>query len=444
VTKHGFFRRALRPVVYLLMALIGGAFGSAAAAQTPAAPDAPAAGRVATITPTVPPGPYVADPSYYDYDNKSPVVVDEKPYQDTHGIKITRITYQSPVTTPFATNDTVVAYLFMPSGAGPHPVLIVLPEWLPRNMKNEFQFCEDVTKANTAALLIESPFSLERRPVPHTPEAELLSGNMPQMVGAIRQNVLDVRRAMDWLETRPDIDSSRMGMSGISLGAIIASLCAGVDRRAKVLLSIDGGADAAGLLWKSPFMAGLHKQLVQHGYDYEDLKVGLAPIEPTNWLKGYGAENALLVNGRYDMFILPKQSQLLADSIGGAPIVWANTGHYGLVLAEKKASTVGAEFLRARFFNSGKAFNPPQTIAAPTIKLGLMLGGRGGFSPAIATQLINFDQKGRYSLDGQLTFRGISLGLSGRISQFNSLGIEFPLLHGEIKPKPYLLMHLVL
>ncbi|BDI29274.1 hypothetical protein CCAX7_13250 [Capsulimonas corticalis] len=400
--------------------------------------------RPITVTPAVPPGPYVPDPSYYDYDSKSPFVADEKPFSEKNGIKITRVTFPSPVTTPYATNDTVVAYLFMPPEPGPHPALIVLPEWLPRNLKNEFQFCEDVTKAHTAALLIESPFSLDRRPLPHVPQAELLSGNMPQMVGAIRQNVLDVRRGLDWLSTRPDIDSSRMGLSGISLGAIIASLAAGVDRRAKVLLSIDGGADAAGLLWKSPFMKGLHKQLVQHGYNYEDLKVGMAPVEPTNWLKGYGAENALLVNGRYDTFILPKQSQMLADSIGGAPIVWANTGHYGLVLAEKNASNVGAEFLRARFFASGKPFNPPQTIAAPTIKLGLMLGGQGGLSPALATQLINFDQKGRYSLDGMLTFHGLSLGLSGRLGQSSALGVEFPLLHGDIKPRPYLLMHIVL
>ena len=397
-----------------------------------------------TVTPAVPPGPYVPDPSYYDYDHKSPVMVDEKPFAEKDGIKITRITFPSPVKTAFPANDLVVAYLFMPPGPGPHPALIVLPEWLPRNLNNEFQFCEDVTKAHTAALLIESPFSLERRPLPHVPEAELLSGNMPQMVGAIRQNVLDVRRGMDWLSTRPDIDSSRLGLSGISLGAIIASLAAGVDRRAKVLLSIDGGADAAGLLWKSPFMKGLHKQLVQHGYHYEDLKVGMAPVEPTNWLKGYGAQNALLVNGRYDTFILPKQSQLLADSIGGAPIVWANTGHYGLVLAEKNASGVGAEFLRARFFDSGKPFTPPQTIAAPTIKIGLLLGGHEGLSPVLATQLINFDQKGRYSLDGQLSFHGLALGLSARVSPFSSVGLEFPLLHGEVKPKPYILMHVVL
>ena len=36
---------------------------------------------------------------------------------------------------------------------------------------------------------------------------------------SMRQGICDVRRALEWLATRPNIDPDRLGVTGISLGA---------------------------------------------------------------------------------------------------------------------------------------------------------------------------------------------------------------------------------
>jgi hypothetical protein len=217
-----------------------------------------------------------------------------------------------------------------------------------------------------------------------------------------------------------------------------------VDPRTKALLALDGGADEADLFWHSFLMRGLHHQLVQHENTYADVERAMAPLEPTDLPGTFDPAQALMVNGRYDLFIAPKYAQALSRSLGGAPIVWANTGHYGLAFAEQSAAGVGVSFLRSRFTPGAPAFHPPDTVGAPTIKLGFLLGGHEGVSPAIAYQVFDFDRPGRYSLDAEVTLHGVAAALSARTSPTSSLGVEFPLFHGRISPRPFLLAHVVL
>jgi len=53
----------------------------------------------------------------------------------------------------------------------------------------------------------------------------------------------NVRRALDFLAARPDVDPNRLGVAGLSLGAQTAAIVSGVDSRPKVfgLMSCRGG-----------------------------------------------------------------------------------------------------------------------------------------------------------------------------------------------------------
>lgn len=49
-----------------------------------------------------------------------------------------------------------------------------------------------------------------------------------------RRGVLDYRRALDWLQTRPEIDMTKIAALGTSMGGNMAAILGGVDRRVKV------------------------------------------------------------------------------------------------------------------------------------------------------------------------------------------------------------------
>ena len=190
------------------------------------------------------------DPAFYIYDAAAPFTVTEKPFGEENGVKISVLTYPSPVTSAYPANNTVTAYLFLPNGPGPHPAMVVLHEWNAASTQGGFRLCHAIARAQVAALLVIEPFTLSRKPQTANPEdAEILSGNIPHMVAALRQAVLDARRGLDYLSHRPDIDPQRLGIAGISLGGVLSGLTAGVDPRIRVVLTLVGGADFAKGFW---------------------------------------------------------------------------------------------------------------------------------------------------------------------------------------------------
>ncbi len=391
--------------------------------------------------------PSAVDPAFYDYDAAAPFAVTEKPFGEENGVKISVLTYPSPVTSPYPVNNLVTAYLFLPPGPGPHPAMVVLHEWNAGSTKGGFALCQAIVRAQVAALLVIEPYTLNRKPdTPNKEDAEILSGNVPHMVNALRQAVLDARRGLDYLSRRSDIDPQRLGVAGISLGGVLSGVTAGVDPRIKVVLTLVGGADFARGFWNGLLTRRYRDEILRSGYTYDTYQVAMAPVDAANWLpaRHFDPENALMINGHYDLVIRPEQAKALAKDLGGTHIVWLNTGHYGAAYSASEASKLAVQFLRARFFGETAGFHRPDGLPSRTIKGGLLFGGHEGVTPVIATPLINFDGPGRYTLDGQLTTHGLSLAPSARIGLITSVGVEFPLLHGRSKPRPFVMFSLTL
>ena len=68
--------------------------------------------------------------------------------------------------------------------------------------------------------------------------------------------VYDLMRALDYLETAPEVDPARIGMLGLSMGGMEALLVAALDDRVKVVVSVAGQ-----LSWPEIFVAGTWKQV---------------------------------------------------------------------------------------------------------------------------------------------------------------------------------------
>jgi pimeloyl-ACP methyl ester carboxylesterase len=66
--------------------------------------------------------------------------------------------------------------------------------------------------------------------------------------------VYDLMRALDYLETRQEVDPARIGMLGLSMGGMEALLVAALDERVRVVVSVAGQ-----LSWPEIFAAGAWK-----------------------------------------------------------------------------------------------------------------------------------------------------------------------------------------
>lgn len=69
------------------------------------------------------------------------------------------------------------------------------------------------------------------------------SGGEPRLRLVPQAQVQDVRNALTFLETVPEVDGSKLGLLGISLGCSVAAAAAGTDPRVKAVVAVAGPAD---------------------------------------------------------------------------------------------------------------------------------------------------------------------------------------------------------
>jgi hypothetical protein len=234
--------------------------------------------------------------------------------------------FPSAVETPYAENNTVCARLFE---GRKDLAVVVLPQW---NCKWEGQvgLCRALQRAGITALRLSLPYHHERKPS-HLERAEyLVSSNVGRTLTAIRQAVLDTRRAADWLLAR---GYHRVGIVGTSVGSCIGFLTFAHDERFSVGAFIHVASFFADVVWKG--LTTKHvRQPLESGVNLEELRHLWSPISPYPFIDRLQGTNRkiLMLSGRYDPTFLPELSQQVYDEFDRLHIahqrVWLPCGHY--------------------------------------------------------------------------------------------------------------------
>jgi dienelactone hydrolase len=263
------------------------------------------------------------------------------------GLRIYQVTYPSPMKTPYAENNSVPAELYLPADAkGPIPAAIVLDildgrAILPRVMARA------LAMRGVAALYFPMPYYNSRRPEGTARQDLLLRAqqDVNNLLSPIRQTVMDVRRAKAILASRPEIDPKRIGITGISLGGIMASLAAGVDGEFYRVAPIIAGGDIATLVFHARELRRVRQLLEEHGLARDDLAKVLDPVEPLNFASRIDPATCLMINAANDE-VIPKTTTLaLRKMIGDPTILWMPTGHYSCALFLPNAQQKVADFM---------------------------------------------------------------------------------------------------
>jgi dienelactone hydrolase len=244
----------------------------------------------------------------------------------TERLEVWSVRFPSPIESPDPVNNTVHAEYFRPVGAGPEsrrPGVVVL-HILGADFPLARYVAARLADRGVAALFVKLPYYGERRP----PGARFLSIDMARSVAAMRQGVCDVRRAAAWLASCPEIDPTKLGVTGISLGGIISALAAAVDpelNRAVLLLAGGGLAD---ILWEMPEGRPYRAAWLLAGKTKADLEEVTRPLDPLTYAARLRPKRVLMLNGRVDEVISPEAATRLWDAAGRPPIEWFDCGHY--------------------------------------------------------------------------------------------------------------------
>lgn len=342
-------------------------------------------------------------------------------------------TFPSAFVSGVPENDTVPLRILMPRNAtGPVPVVLVTHYWGASDLRAERALGEDLVARGLAAAILTLPYHLSRTP-PGKRSGELaIVPDIPTLRGTIAQAVLDVRRSMDFLDARAEFTKTPRGISGTSLGALVATLGYGVDPRFTHAAFILGGADFAGILWNSSRVQPQREILRRRGYTEARLRKELADVEPLTYLPRAAPGTTFLISAKYDTVVPGGNAALLARALGDPRRLQIDTGHYGGIFVQRKA-------LRevARFFGNemtGTPYVPPKKLVAPTLRLGATYGVPNGFDLAAGIDLYHFDPRadgfaslmitarGPQIFVGRTILPGFAVGAIGRFSGGANLG----------------------
>ena len=245
----------------------------------------------------------------------------------TPGYTVEALTFPSPIVTAEPANNVVHAEYFRPLRPGKRPAVVVL-HILGADFALSRYLSARLADDGVAALFVQLPYYGERRP-PGS-DARFLSSDIDRSMGAMRQGVCDVRRAIAWLAGREEVDAGALGVTGISLGGIVASIAAAVDPqigRAAILLA---GGGLAEILWEMPeAQARVYRRAwLDAGKTRADFEALTRPYDPLTYAEGLRGKDVLMFAGRADEIIPPKAAHRLWDAAGRPSIRWLDCGHY--------------------------------------------------------------------------------------------------------------------
>jgi dienelactone hydrolase len=170
----------------------------------------------------------------------------------------------------------------------------------------------------------------------------------------LRQAVLDSRQVLDYLVEREEVDSSKLGCFGVSLGGIKASLVAGVDERLKCSVIVLAGGSMADIALGSK-LGGLRdyiKGLTEMGVSSDVIRAELSDKVATDplALAGYmDAKDVLMYIAAFDNAVPRKCGDKLWRAIGKPEVVYLFSGHFTSLLYLPCVERESLSFFKRKF-----------------------------------------------------------------------------------------------
>jgi dienelactone hydrolase len=167
----------------------------------------------------------------FDYDRTTPLNVKRISIAHRQHAAIYDITYDS------LKGGMVPAYLVVPKGRGPFAAVIWGHWYWPNSsMRNRKEFLDEalvLAQAGVVSLLIDGPVA--------RPGHEAIKDPFDERNAAeFFQQVMDMRRGVDLLLARKDVDRKRIAYVGHSYNAGVGALLSGLDRRFRAFVLMAG------------------------------------------------------------------------------------------------------------------------------------------------------------------------------------------------------------
>ncbi len=267
---------------------------------------------------------------YYAYDASQPLNATEELVENTFFHYRYAVTYQS------VHGETVTGNLIVPksfwAGPGPYPAMLFLHGYggsseIDGWLSDLIYLVEIIYGEPYIIFAIDAQYHGYRQ----VPGRDMFSLNYIQDRAGLATTVIDERRALDYLQSRSDVQDDELHLIGVSMGGILGALTMAVDHRLDAASLIVAGGDWTELVSNStlPPAYPMREALNDH---YETIPSLMDVVDPVNLIIFASPEVALQMhNGTLDTTV-PTGQQLFDAAGQPKEIYWYFADHFTIAL----------------------------------------------------------------------------------------------------------------
>jgi dienelactone hydrolase len=243
----------------------------------------------------------------FDYDSRRPLQATESVVEKANGVVRYDVSYAG------LDGERISAYWIAPDGTGPFSSVV----YVHPGPGDRSSFLEEgvlLGHRGVAALLVEAPWARG--------ESWARTLGAPEHNREVYIAILrDLRRGVDFVASRPEVDPARIGYVGHSLGALCGGVLSAVERRARAFVLMAGAPSFTDVARLN--MPSLQGEALQH---YARV---MAPIDPLYYVEKAAPAALFFQFGRQDIFFSRERFKLYAEA-GSEPklVRWYDADHY--------------------------------------------------------------------------------------------------------------------
>ena len=249
---------------------------------------------------------------------------------DDYALSNDILTFTSAIASPWHENNLVYGQVFRAKRKG--PAVVVLAQWNAR-WEEQQNVCRWLQRLGITAVKLSLPYH-DRRAIPDHPRADHLVGpNIGLTMQAMRQSVLDVRRALRWLERD---GQERLGVLGTSIGSAIGFIAMCHDSAIRAGAFLHASTYFGDVVTSGLTTMNVWEPIAAAGITHDEARTFWSPISPFPYihkLRGAG-KKILLITGRYDPTFWPELTEQLAGKLTREEVefehMWLPCGHYSM------------------------------------------------------------------------------------------------------------------
>ena len=157
-----------------------------------------------------------------------------------YGYTLSRFHFNSFVETPHPRNNVVHGRLYEINDKPDAPTVVVLHGWHMESYKFFDYYCRLLIRNGYNAVLVDLPYHIHRRAPSSFHGAFTFSDDPVLTILVMKQSVLDVEAAINWVKSR---GAGKIGMFGVSYGGMLSGLVGCVEPQVDFMMLVVPPAD---------------------------------------------------------------------------------------------------------------------------------------------------------------------------------------------------------